>query len=68
MAMEMFTALRTQWRLVGTPWGLHYEGLDYTALPAVEAILGVKTDRATLEQLHVLEREARTILNEPHEE
>lgn len=54
-----FLTLETQWRVAGTPAGLVWLGLDYTA---ARAILG-KRFRKRLADLRIMEGEALPILN-----
>lgn len=55
-----FLQLDTQWRVAGTPAGLIWIGLDYTAAGAA---LGRKRLRRRLDDLRVMEAEALSMLN-----
>ncbi len=58
-----FLKIETQWRVVGTPVGLVWLGLDYAA---AEAALRKRSRRAfqtLLSDLRIMEGEALTILN-----
>ena len=68
-ALQIFRAMKTQWRAVALPMGLapgrlHYLGMDYAALPVVERRLKVHCDTDTLTALQVMEVEGAEILNE----
>lgn len=65
-AVELFCALRTQWRIIPgavAPW----QGLDYTAVPVVLRLMGFhRREWAGLfSDLRVMEAAARVGLNEP---
>ena len=63
-AMQLFDAMRTQWRCVSGIAGLVWTGLDYAALPAVKADLGfAAADRALFQQLRTMETAALKYLN-----
>lgn len=62
-ALRLFAALRTQWRVVTTALRLVYLGLDYSVLPLVATTIGATLDRTLFDQLQVMEREGKLILN-----
>lgn len=64
-ALRLFAALRSQWRVAASAAGLLYLGLDYGAVRHTMWLMGLRlADRGTLfEQLRVMEREGRTVLN-----
>ena len=64
-AVQVFCAMGTQWRVSAGMSGLIYMGLEYTALPVVEARLAIpRADRADLfSRLRVMESSARGELN-----
>jgi len=65
--VQVFNAMTTQWRVVGTLTGLHYVGLDYKALdhvlPALRRTPHRQRWRTLLPQLQALEAEAIEALN-----
>lgn len=64
-AVTVFCAMGTQWRVSASMNGMIWTGLDYNALPIVEARLNVpRADRADLfASLRIMEAAARTELN-----
>ena len=56
--VEVFQALDTQWRIVGGLAGSRVRGIDYVAIPATLALLGVKKrDRKRVfKGLRIMER------------
>lgn len=63
---DVFSAMATQWRTVGTPMGFHYVGLDLTALPVIEQRLGLQgpLDAYEMQLLRVMEVAGKGYLNE----
>lgn len=63
---DVFSALATQWRTVGTPMGFHYVGLDLVALPVVEQRLGLPgpLNAYEMQLLRVMEVAGKGYLNE----
>lgn len=61
--LRLFAAMRTQWRVVTTAFRLVYLGLDYNTLPVVAQAIGTTLDRALFDQLQVMEREGKLVLN-----
>lgn len=64
-ALQVFCAMGTQWRVSAGMSGLIWTGLEYTALPVVEARMGIpRADRADLfSRLRIMESAARGELN-----
>lgn len=64
-ALQVFCAMGTQWRVSAGMSGLIWTGLDYTALPVVEARLGVvRAERADLfSRVRIMESSARSEMN-----
>lgn len=64
-AWEVFSAMATQWRISVGMGGAAYHGLNYTALPVVEARVGVKKKQRadTFARLRVMEAAALGELN-----
>jgi hypothetical protein len=64
-AWEVFAAMATQWTISTGMGGAVYHGLNYVALPVVEARIGVKKrQRAdTFARLRVMEAAAREEFN-----
>ncbi|MFT0580570.1 DUF1799 domain-containing protein [Pseudomonas fulva] len=63
-AFRLFDALGTQWRVAsGAP-----SGLDYTAIPATAAMLGIKRRDLTdiFPDLRVMEVEALSVMHDAH--
>lgn len=60
-----FLTLQTQWRVIGGGMGFVYQGIDYTAVPAVLALLDVpRRERAEVFiGLRVMEASAIPFLN-----
>lgn len=61
--LRLFAAMRTQWRAVTTAFRLVYLGLDYNALPVVAQAIGTPLNRQLFDQLQVMEREGKVLLN-----
>lgn len=57
----LLRAAQTQWRVVSTWGGLIWLGLDYAALPALAAGLGLEPIR--WDDLRIMEIEAAHVLN-----
>ena len=64
-AVQVFCAMGTQWKVSAGMSGLIWMGLDYVALPIVEARLGVRrAERVDLfARLRLMEAAARGELN-----
>lgn len=67
-ALELFLAMRTQWRVVAGMGGAHHQGIDYTALYGHPkfARLGFDEQDALLAQIQHIEAGALDALNEQH--
>lgn len=67
-ALELFNALRTQWRVIAGMGGVHHQGIDYTALyghPKFSRLDHQEQD-ALLAQIQHIETGALDTLNEQH--
>lgn len=69
-AFAVFGAMDTQWRVVSGMQGLIWQGLDYAALPVVQAAVRPRIPKAMrrppcelLPQLRTLESASRAVLN-----
>lgn len=64
-AWEVFSAVRTNWRIVATWGAVHYEGIDYGSLEAAMGMLGTLPEhrREVFWMVRVIEDEARKWLN-----
>ncbi len=67
-ALELFLAMRTQWRVVAGMSGAQHQGIDYTALYGHPkfARLGFDEQDALLAQVQHIEAGALDALNEQH--
>lgn len=67
-ALELFLAMRTQWRVIAGMGGAHHQGIDYTALYGHPkfARLGFDEQDALLAQVQHIEAGALDTLNEQH--
>ena|GEM_PF-1479024 len=65
-ALELFLAMRTQWRVVAGMGGAHHQGIDYTALYGHPkfARLGFDEQDALLAQIQHIEAGALDALND----
>lgn len=59
----LFNACRTQWRMVATPGGLLCLGLDYSAVAAAAAMLGLALKAHQFGWLRTMEAEALRVFN-----
>lgn len=65
-ALQLFDAMRTQWRTAAGIGGLVFLGLDYGALGVVKQELGLPpADAELFKQLQAMERAALRYLNRP---
>ncbi|GEM_PF-2280097 len=65
-ALQLFDAMRTQWRTAAGMSGLVFLGLDYGALTLVKQELGLPaSDPELFKQLQAMERGALRYLNRP---
>jgi len=58
-----FVTLETQWRVVGTPAGLTWLGLDYAAAAAAFRGRSVRCWQRLLSELRIMEHAALEVLN-----
>ncbi|WP_192859190.1 DUF1799 domain-containing protein [Vreelandella lionensis] len=67
-ALELFLAMRTQWRVVAGMGGAHHQGIDYTALYGHPKFARLSYDEqdALLGQIQHIEAGALDALNEQH--
>ncbi len=58
--LEVFQALDTQWRITGGLAGSRVQGIDYMAIPATLALMGVKkrNRKRVFKGLRIMERGA----------
>ncbi|WP_164517086.1 DUF1799 domain-containing protein [Vreelandella venusta] len=65
-ALELFLAMRTQWRVVAGMVGIHRQGIDYNALYGHPkfARLGFDEQDALLAQIQHIEAGALAVLND----
>ena len=66
-AVQLFDAMRTQWRFAVGMGGVVYVGLDYGPMRSLMrplGLLGRRDDRDLLRQFQVMERAARDEMNE----
>jgi hypothetical protein len=64
-AFELFCSMATQWTIISTFSGVHYAGLDYTALQSVFWFENIKKKarKELFESIRLIERGALTTLN-----
>lgn len=64
-ALQVFLAMGTQWRVSAGMNGMIWTGLDYIALPIVEARMGVRRAASAelFTRLRIMESSARSELN-----
>ncbi|WP_404462902.1 DUF1799 domain-containing protein [Vreelandella aquamarina] len=67
-ALELFLAMRTQWRVVAGMGGAHHQGIDYTALYGHPkfARLGFDEQDSLLAQIQHIEAGAVEVLSLPN--
>lgn len=67
-ALELFLAMRTQWRVVAGMGGAHHQGIDYTSLYGHPKFARLSYDGqdALLTQIQHIEAGALDALNEHH--
>ncbi|MEN9671433.1 MAG: hypothetical protein RL018_1710 [Pseudomonadota bacterium] len=65
MAVQVFLAMQTNWRVIAGMAGIVWQGLDYSALPAVFQLMAIpkKQHPALFQDLRLMEAEAVPILN-----
>lgn len=65
----VFMALQTQWRVAAGMAGVFYLGIDYAAIPAVLALLGIPKPKhaETFAAIRLMEAAALPIRNAPRE-
>ena len=65
LALLVFSALRTQWRVIAGMGGVSYQGLEYASVPMVMDEFHVPPRRraALHRDLRVMERAALPVLN-----
>lgn len=63
--LHVFLAMKTQWRIISGMGGVHYQGLEYSALPSVLSLMSVpKAERSeTFAALRIMESSALSVLN-----
>lgn len=62
-ALQVFLALRTQWRLVASLSAVVYQGLDYTSLNSVMDLFTVENKKSCFMNVQLIEAGALTHLN-----
>lgn len=69
-AVAVFLALQTQWRVISGMARVVYQGIDYSAVPAVLSLMAIpRADRGeSFVALRVMESAALRVLNAPKDD
>lgn len=54
---------RCRWEIIGTFGGLYFTGIPTAELETIARLLGVQMTAALLDELRIMESEARSVLN-----